>query len=77
MFACNQLACLFSISHHITSIDVAHATMHYHHTIHILLSMLIVCVVCLQGFFGSKHFSQANDLLVKQGMPAINWQISS
>lgn len=30
-----------------------------------------------KGFFGSKHFSQANDLLVKQGMPAINWQISS
>jgi uracil-DNA glycosylase len=28
------------------------------------------------GFFGCKHFSQANAILVKQGQEAIDWQIS-
>ena len=27
------------------------------------------------GFFGCKHFSQANELLVKWGKEPINWQI--
>lgn len=26
------------------------------------------------GFFGCRHFSQANDYLVEQGLPPINWQ---
>lgn len=29
-----------------------------------------------QGFFGCRHFSQANEILVKQGKTPINWQIS-
>ncbi|MBB2145243.1 uracil-DNA glycosylase [Pedobacter sp. LMG 31464] len=28
------------------------------------------------GFFGSKHFSKANQILVKEGLKPINWQIS-
>lgn len=27
-----------------------------------------------QGFFGCKHFSKANDYLVRNGLPPINWQ---
>ncbi|MBQ7672062.1 MAG: uracil-DNA glycosylase [Paludibacteraceae bacterium] len=27
-----------------------------------------------QGFFGCKHFSKANDYLVQNGLPPINWQ---
>ena len=27
------------------------------------------------GFFGSKHFSKTNDILKKQGLKPINWQI--
>lgn len=27
-----------------------------------------------RGFFGCKHFSQANELLQQQGLPAIDWQ---
>ena len=30
-----------------------------------------------QGFFGCKHFSQANQLLEQSGMPPIDWQIES
>ena len=29
----------------------------------------------MQGFFGCKHFSKANALLAKAGMPQIDWQI--
>ena len=29
----------------------------------------------LQGFFGCKHFSKANALLAKEGLPPIDWQI--
>lgn len=28
-----------------------------------------------QGFFGNKHFSTINKILVSQGMPPINWQL--
>lgn len=28
-----------------------------------------------QGFFGCKHFSRVNELLLKQNKPAINWQL--
>jgi uracil-DNA glycosylase len=28
------------------------------------------------GFFGCKHFSQANVILAKEGKQSINWQIS-
>lgn len=28
------------------------------------------------GFFGSKHFSKANEILIKEGKSPINWQIS-
>ncbi|MFV1985515.1 MAG: uracil-DNA glycosylase [Thiohalomonadales bacterium] len=28
-----------------------------------------------RGFFGSKHFSQANDYLVKQGLDPIDWRL--
>lgn len=28
-----------------------------------------------RGFFGCKHFSQANDYLLKNGMNAIDWQV--
>jgi uracil-DNA glycosylase len=28
-----------------------------------------------QGFFGCKHFSQANDYLEKNGQPPIDWSI--
>jgi uracil-DNA glycosylase len=28
-----------------------------------------------RGFFGCKHFSQANDLLIQQGLTPINWQL--
>ena len=28
-----------------------------------------------RGFFGCKHFSQANEFLVKNGMKPIDWQI--
>lgn len=28
-----------------------------------------------RGFFGCKHFSQANQLLIKQGKEPINWQV--
>jgi hypothetical protein len=31
----------------------------------------------LQGFFGCKHFSQANKYLEQSGTPAIDWQIES
>ena len=27
-----------------------------------------------QGFFGCKHFSKANEYLVRNGMQPINWQ---
>ncbi|HEX2147454.1 MAG TPA: uracil-DNA glycosylase, partial [Pseudorhizobium sp.] len=27
------------------------------------------------GFFGSRHFSQANDFLVSRGKDAIEWQL--
>ncbi|MEZ4825303.1 MAG: uracil-DNA glycosylase [Bacteroidia bacterium] len=27
------------------------------------------------GFFGCKHFSQTNEILIKQGMEPINWQV--
>ncbi|MEE1196671.1 MAG: uracil-DNA glycosylase [Lachnospiraceae bacterium] len=30
-----------------------------------------------RGFFGCKHFSQANDFLVKNGMEPIDWQIEN
>ncbi len=30
-----------------------------------------------RGFFGCNHFNLANDHLIKQGKPAINWKISS
>jgi hypothetical protein len=29
----------------------------------------------VQGFLGCKHFSAANKLLIKSGLPAIDWQI--
>lgn len=29
-----------------------------------------------RGFFGCKHFSKINDILIKQGKEPINWQIS-
>ena len=28
------------------------------------------------GFFGSKHFSKANDYLTKHGKTPINWDVS-
>ena len=28
-----------------------------------------------QGFFGCKHFSKANELLAKEGLPEIDWCI--
>ncbi len=28
-----------------------------------------------KGFFGCKHFSRANELLVRQGQEPINWQL--
>ncbi|ASK26556.1 uracil-DNA glycosylase [Neisseria chenwenguii] len=28
-----------------------------------------------RGFFGCRHFSQANNYLIKQGLPPIDWQI--
>lgn len=30
-----------------------------------------------KGFFGCKHFSKANEILLKQGIEPINWQISN
>ncbi|TYK67362.1 uracil-DNA glycosylase [Colwellia echini] len=30
-----------------------------------------------RGFFGCKHFSQANDWLAKQGMEIINWKLAT
>ena len=27
------------------------------------------------GFFGCRHFSKTNELLIKQGLPAIDWRI--
>lgn len=29
----------------------------------------------MQGFFGCRHFSKANALLEKEGLPPIDWQI--
>jgi hypothetical protein len=29
----------------------------------------------VQGFFGCRHFSQANKLLEKEGLPPIDWQL--
>ncbi len=31
--------------------------------------------ICQQGFFGCKHFSKANALLAKEGLPQINWSL--
>ena len=30
-----------------------------------------------KGFFGCKHFSKTNELLIKQGFPPINWDPGS
>jgi uracil-DNA glycosylase len=29
-----------------------------------------------RGFFGSRPFSRANDLLVRQGAQAVDWQLT-
>lgn len=29
----------------------------------------------MQGFFGCQHFSKANALLQKEGLPPVDWQI--
>jgi uracil-DNA glycosylase len=35
-----------------------------------------MCVFA-QGFFGCKHFSKANALLQKEGLPPIDWQVDA
>jgi uracil-DNA glycosylase len=36
----------------------------------------VVLLPAVQGFFGCKHFSKANQLLQQSGQRAIDWRIS-
>ena len=43
---------------------------------HVLTSVHPSPLSAYRGFLGCKHFSQANDLLIKLGKAPINWQVS-
>ena len=46
-------------------------------TKHTILSAAHPSPLARGAFFGSKHFSQTNTLLVKQGLAPINWEITN